>query len=96
MRNRYLVSYDISDDKRLRRVFKKMKAFGLHLQYSVFECELSAREVAIMKSAIDPIINHAVDQVLIVDLGPSDGRGGECIEALGLPYRPRERKPVVV
>lgn len=96
MRNRYLVSYDICDDKRLRCVFKKMKAFGLHIQYSVFECELSAREVAIMKSAIDPLINHAVDQVLIVNLGPSDGRGGECIESLGLPYRPRERKPVVV
>ncbi len=96
MRNRILVSYDICDDKRLRRVFKKMKAFGLHVQYSVFECELSAREVAIMKSAIDPIINHAADQVLIVDLGPSDGRGSACIEALGLPYRPRERKPIVV
>ncbi len=96
MRNRYLVSYDICDDKRLRRVFKKMKAFGVHLQYSVFECDLSAREVAILKSAVDPLINHAVDQVLIVDLGPSDGRGKDCIEALGLPYRPRERKPVVV
>lgn len=96
MRNRFLVSYDICDEKRLRRVFTKMKAFGLHIQYSVFECELSARELAIMKSALDPILDHANDQVLVVDLGPSDGRGGDCIQALGLPYRPRERKPTVV
>lgn len=96
MRKRFLVCYDICDEKRLRLVFKKMKAFGLHLQYSVFECELSEREHAILKSALQPLINHAYDQILIVDLGPADGRGSECIEALGLAYRPRERKPVVV
>lgn len=96
MRTRYIVAYDICDEKRLRLVFKKMKAFGVHLQYSVFECELSPRELAIMKAALDPIINHEEDQILIIDLGPSEGRGSECIEALGLPYRPRERKPTVV
>lgn len=96
MRHRYLVTYDVCNEKRLRRVFKKMKTFGLHLQLSVFECELSARELALMKAAIDGLIHHSVDQVLIADLGPADGRGGSCVESLGLPYRPRERKAVVV
>jgi CRISPR-associated protein Cas2 len=96
MRNRYLVTYDVCNERRLRRVFKKMKGFGLHLQLSVFECELSARELAVMTSALDPLLNHALDQVLIADLGPADGRGGECVRSLGLAYRPRERKPVVV
>lgn len=96
MRNRFLVTYDIANDKRLRKVFKKMKSFGLHLQFSVFECELSTRELALMHAAIDRLLNHSLDQVLIADLGPTDGRGGECIRALGRPYRPIERKPVVV
>jgi len=96
MRHRYLVTYDVCDDKRLRRVFKKMKTFGLHLQLSVFECELSQRELAIMKTALDGIINHDLDQVLIADLGPAGGRGDDCIDALGLPYHPKERKSVVV
>lgn len=96
MRNRYLVSYDVCDDKRLRKVFKKASAFGIHVQYSVFQCDLSAREAALLKEALDPLLNHDVDQVLIVDLGPLDGRGASAIESLGVPYKPRERKPVVV
>ena len=34
MRSSYLVCYDISDDKRLRKVFKLMRGFGDHLQFS--------------------------------------------------------------
>lgn len=96
MRNRYLVTYDICDDKRLRRVFKKTGAFGVHVQYSVFQCDLSPRELAMMKSSLDPLLKHDVDQILIVDLGPVEGKGAVSISSLGLPYRPRERRPVVV
>lgn len=96
MRNRYLVTYDICDDKRLRRVFQKARSFGVHVQYSVFQCDLSPRELALLKAAMDPLLNHDVDQILVVDLGPVDGRGAQCISSLGIPYRPRERKPIVV
>lgn len=41
MRASYLVCYDICDDKRLRKVFRTMRGFGDHLQYSVFECQLT-------------------------------------------------------
>ena len=46
MRTTYLVCYDITDDKRLRRVFKTCKNYGDHLQYSVFECDLNPKEKA--------------------------------------------------
>ena len=39
-RMRYLVSYDISDPKRLRKVARSLEGFGVRLQYSVFECPL--------------------------------------------------------
>ena len=42
MRTSYLVCYDICDDKRLRKVFQTMRGYGDHLQYSVFECQLTA------------------------------------------------------
>ncbi len=44
MRRSYLITYDIRDDKRLRKVHRTMKNFGDHLQYSVFECQLSDSE----------------------------------------------------
>ena len=44
MRTTYPVCYDITDDNRLRRVFKGCKNYGDHLQCSVFECDLSVAE----------------------------------------------------
>ena len=86
MRKIYLVTYDIRDDKRLRKVFKTMRNWGDHLQYSVFECQLNAVDLLRLKVDLREIINHSQDQVLFVDLGPAAGRGDRVIEAMGQPY----------
>ena len=86
MRNIYLVTYDIRDDKRLRKVYKTMRNWGDHLQYSVFECQLNSVDLVRLKAELSPIINFAHDQILFVDLGPASGRGERVIEALGQPY----------
>lgn len=96
MRNVYLVCYDISDDRRLRQVYKTMRGFGDHLQLSVFRCELSSRERAELIAALAPIIDYGVDQVLLVDVGPADGRASLVFEALGRPYVAPERHAIVV
>jgi CRISPR-associated protein Cas2 len=86
MRNSYIVSYDISDPKRLRQVFKAMRAWGDHLQLSVFECQLTSMDLARLRAELADIIHHSEDQVLFVDLGPAQGRGDRVITALGKPY----------
>jgi CRISPR-associated protein Cas2 len=96
MRSVYVVCYDISNDRRLRAVYKKMRGFGQHVQFSVFRCELSARERIEMIAALSEIINHDEDQVLLVDVGPADGRGTSVFEALGRPYLSPERLALVV
>ena len=85
-RTTYLVCYDITDDKRLRRVFKLCRNYGTHLQYSVFECDLNLRERTKMERELGDILKHDEDQVLFVSLGPSEGRGERVIASLGLPY----------
>lgn len=96
MRKLYLVTYDITQARRLRRVFKTLRGFGDHVQYSVFLCDLGEKERVKMAAALDKEIHHRDDQVLIVDLGPSDGRGAECIESLGRGFVSQERKAMVV
>ena len=86
MRNSYIVSYDIADPKRLRQVFKSMRAWGDHLQLSVFECQLNSTDLVRLRAELADIIHHTEDQVLFVDLGPSEGRGDRVITALGKPY----------
>lgn len=40
-----VLSYDISSDKNRNAVFKLLKKFGLRVQYSVFEGELSRKDI---------------------------------------------------
>lgn len=86
MRTTYIVTYDIADDKRLRRVFKACKNFGNHLQFSVFECDLSPAERTRMESELKSLIHHGEDQILFISLGPSETRGDRAINSLGKTY----------
>jgi len=42
----FIVAYDISDQRRWRRVFKAMHGYGEWIQLSVFQCRLSRRRRA--------------------------------------------------
>lgn len=96
MRTSYLVCYDICDDKRLRQVFKTMRGYGDHLQYSVFECQLTAKDLVRLRAELSNIIHHTEDQVLFVNLGPAEGRGDRVITALGKPYISLDAPCIVV
>lgn len=96
MRNRYVVTYDVRDDRRRDTIYKTLRGFGDHLQYSVFRCDLSDRERVTMTAALHPLLDHTEDQLLVIDLGPTDGRAAGCISAIGLPYRNPERTAVIL
>jgi len=97
MRRRYLITYDIADDKRRDRVFKTLRDRGDHVQFSVFLCELNAREYALLKGELQESVHQREDQVLILDLGSAEnpleiGQGLECV---GSAYCPSQRIVVV-
>ena len=83
MRIRYIVCYDICDPKRLRQVHRTMKGYGESLQYSVFCCDLSPAERLMLREALTPILNLREDQVMLINIGPADGRGCQSIETIG-------------
>ncbi len=96
MRSRYLVTYDVRNPKRLRRMFKALRGFGDALQYSVFQCDLSERERIALEGEIGDILKADEDQILIIDLGPPQGRGSACIRVMGCQRPPEEAGAVVV
>lgn len=83
MRNVFLVAYDIADDKRRLQVYKKLKGYGESLQFSVFRCRLTTNERLRLREEMWTLIDHGSDRVLLVDLGPDDGRGQTAIELWG-------------
>lgn len=86
-RRRYVVAYDIRDDRRLRRIHLVCREWGDPLQYSVFICDLTPVERVSLVAGLLEEMKQAVDSVVLIDLGESDGRGGECFEFLGaVPY----------
>ena len=96
MRQRYIVTYDICEQKRLRQVFKVLKGYGEHLQFSVFRCDLSKMSLISLKVDLNAMIHSKEDQVLIIDVGPTEGRGEEVFESLGRAYIDSGRKPNVL
>ena len=96
MRHTYIVTYDISDPKRLRRVYKLMLGWGDHLQLSVFQCELNARELVELRVELGRLIRHTEDQVLFVDVGTVAGRSADAITSLGRAHSDPERVAIVV
>jgi CRISPR-associated protein Cas2 len=60
-----------------------MQGFGDGLQYSVFYCELSAKDKVRLESKLSDIINHKEDRVMIVDTGAVDATTKPRLEFLG-------------
>ena len=96
MRHRFLVCYDVADPRRLARTYRKMNGFGEPAQYSVFICDLSPKERALLETALTEILNLKEDRVLIVDMGPSEGRGRESFTTLGTARELPRRAAVIV
>jgi CRISPR-associated protein Cas2 len=92
----YIVSYDIAKPKRWRQVYRTMRGFGQHLQLSVFACDLTPSQRIEMLAALESAIDANEDQVLVIDLGPSQARPIHDIEAVGRPLTVRDRGPVVL
>jgi CRISPR-associated protein Cas2 len=89
----YLVCYDISDPKRLRKVATVCEDFGYRKQFSVFLCRLSATDLVRLRSRLYDIINLAEDQVLFV---PMCAKCVNHIEAFGRPTEAHDAKDVVI
>jgi len=83
MRRCYLVCYDIRNAKRLRRVFKTMKGYGEHWQFSIFFCVLKDIDRVRMQTDLEAEVNLKEDQVLVVDLGPNEQQARKATTIIG-------------
>lgn len=57
----YVISYDVADDTRRRRVFEALKDFGRRVQFSVFECDLDEAALTELYDRIDFEIERGED-----------------------------------
>ena len=78
----YMICYDISHPKRLRKTAKVLENYGLRVQKSFFQCEISSKGMQLLKQSILEIIDTDKDYFYIYPLCDSctrkaitDGKG---------------------
>ncbi|NLV25402.1 MAG: CRISPR-associated endonuclease Cas2 [Deltaproteobacteria bacterium] len=91
----YIISYDISNQRRWKKVFKLMHGFGEWLQLSVFQCRLGKMRALQLEAALVELINANEDHVLILDLGPASDVQPK-VRSLGKAFKPLAKEPVIV
>lgn len=91
----FVVTYDIADDRRWRRVFKTMHGYGEWIQLSVFQCRLSPRRRAELETRLRELVKAGEDHVLLIDVGPAD-KIDLAVESIGKTFSKMERRATVI
>ena len=64
----YLVCYDISHPKRLRRTAKILENFGLRVQKSFFQCEMEKKRMEHLRDQVLAVVDSEKDYFFIYPL----------------------------
>lgn len=81
---RIVISYDITNDKRRRMVAKLLEGYGYRVQFSVFECDITVKQLQKLRRELKPYVKgKEMDSVRFYPL-PADAV--EKIDVLGNDY----------
>ena len=59
----FLIAFDISSDKKRRKVVKILENIGMRVQKSVFECFLDDKQFVKNKNKMDAVIDIKTDSI---------------------------------
>ena len=65
---RYLICYDVPDDRRRDRIARHLDAFGDRVQYSVFEARLGPDLLVEMRLGLEELLDPDEDRVAVYPL----------------------------
>lgn len=93
---RYLIAYDIPDDKRRTRLSKRLLAYGDRIQYSVFVSDLKPARLVRLRTTIRDVVEPEEDSVLVCDLGPVRTLSSDVFSFIGLDKAVTPHEAIVV
>ena len=94
-----LITYDVSvvsdgGQKRLRNIAKACLDYGMRVQNSVFECEVTPAELVCLKHKLETIFDPEEDSLRFYHLGK---KGRQKVEHLGAKAVPDSiRDPLII
>lgn len=68
----YLVCYDIVEPRRWKKCYKLLHGYGERIQYSIFKCSLSDKQLAELRWKLVRELNAEEDRLFITPIHPDD------------------------
>jgi len=93
---RYLIAYDITDDRRRTQVSDHLNSHGDRVQYSVFIIDGRPARLIRLLAQLTHMINPTTDSILTCDLGPLNREGPPSIEFIGKRRPLTSDRPLIV
>lgn len=70
----HLIAYDIGHPRRLRRVAKICADYGVRMEKSVFECDLTDEQMTQFWARLSRVVDEDVDRVFDYRIGAMERR----------------------
>ena len=91
-----MVCYDVADDTRRREIYRLLRGYGDHIQYSVFRCVLNKRRLAELHLALEVLVAPQEDQVLLIPLGSMETKHAWKAITIGRPVQEMRSGAVIL
>lgn len=93
---RYVIAYDIADDRRRTRVHNYLNAFGVRAQFSVFLVDLREAKMLRLKQKLASMIEGEEDSVMVCRVGPASSITNKAFEYLGRDRPTPPSGPIII
>ena len=80
---KYLIVYDMVDDRRRSKIHDCLMSYGERVQYSVFMVDTKPAKMLRLKEKIVSMIERSEDSVIVIDLGIAEGFSHARMEQIG-------------
>jgi CRISPR-associated protein Cas2 len=62
---KYLITYDISEDRKRNKVIKLLNEYGRRVQFSCFEIEIHPKKLPHLVSKLQELIDNETDRLFV-------------------------------
>ncbi len=92
---RYVVAYDIHEDKRRAVVSKCLQSYGYRAQYSVYITDMKPVRMRRLVVQLEKVISQNEDSIMIFDLGLLSAAKTGCLKQLGRRWDDSSGQPLI-
>ncbi len=94
--HRFLIAYDIPNDRRRHAISVILQGFGQRVQYSVFMIDCSPGKIPILRHELEETMKAEEDSILLCDLGFSKLVDSKVISRLGISRSTMPPKTMII